>query len=230
MYQTLITPEVRERLCFPFTLTLHFQELPSFLARQPKEISETIKPGEFILWMNVYSELSYWFIATMLISFLISEILCITLIYLILSILHANAALFSRNTYKLHFQFTVLLAVQLLTPFVFILLPITLCLIAALFDRYSPQFAGQMGFIMITLYGMANALFTILFVGPYRAHAYRKLVFPVLRRFFKISVVIPKGGTVSAVSSTMMSSQRISSPDYRRRSRSQSLYASRGLN
>jgi hypothetical protein len=52
------------------------------------------------------------FTITSLILIVISESFCFFLIYSILSTLRRNSATFSRNTYKLHWQLTLLLAAQ----------------------------------------------------------------------------------------------------------------------
>ncbi|KAI6170843.1 Na+ channel domain containing protein [Aphelenchoides bicaudatus] len=96
------------------------------------------------------------------------KVLCITLIKLILSALKEKVEAFSRNTYHLHKQLTILLAFQLATPLILVLIPLSAGLVFAFLQMYSTQLIGQVGFIVIEMYGVTNALFTLLFVKPYR--------------------------------------------------------------
>jgi hypothetical protein len=120
---------------------------------------------------------------------------------------------------------------QLLTPFVFIILPVAACLIAAFFGYYSPQLAGQIGFILITLYGLANSIFTVIFVGPFRKHARNNLVRPVIRPVCKLLRAGPKwarsevyGAGISSITAPS-STNNTSSLGPRRTTRAGSLYA-----
>lgn len=64
------------------------------------------------MWVNFEQSLTTIYMIVMLILFGISEALCITLIHLIMKTLKRNVEVFSKNTYRLHIQLTILLAFQ----------------------------------------------------------------------------------------------------------------------
>jgi hypothetical protein len=74
------------------------------------EIRAQVKFGDPIIFIDI--GVARTLFISIVFLFLLSEVICITLICLILSILRENSGMFSKNTYKLHIQFTVLLAVQ----------------------------------------------------------------------------------------------------------------------
>jgi hypothetical protein len=142
------------------------------------------------------------FIITILVLFGLSELGCVVLIILILVILRRNSKNFSKKTYQLHFQFTILLAVQLATPLFLVVSPVALYLVVVFFmDRQSTRFISMTGYLMISLYGLTNAMFTITFVGPYRVYTYKKLIQPwwtVVSRRLRTLSLLPKQTTVAS--------------------------------
>lgn len=75
-------------------------------------IRAQVHPTDIIIFIDFVPTFTKNLLLTIVGLFFLSEFFCITLIGMILSILRENASLFSKNTYKLHVQFTVLLAVQ----------------------------------------------------------------------------------------------------------------------
>jgi hypothetical protein len=79
---------------------------------QLEELNAYLMPGEFALWTDLNSKMLRSTMALMLVFFMLSQIVSIFLVYLILAALRKNSSTFSKNTYKLNIQLTLLLAVQ----------------------------------------------------------------------------------------------------------------------
>jgi hypothetical protein len=73
-----------------------------------------VQQNEFVLWTDLTAKSTRLFMATILFLFLLSMGFSVCMIYLILSTLRKNTATFSKNTYKLHIQLTILLAAQVI--------------------------------------------------------------------------------------------------------------------
>lgn len=69
-------------------------------------------PGEFVIWTDLNSKMLRGCMSVILFSFVVSETVSIFLVYSILSTLRKNSSTFSKNTYKLNRQLTLLLAFQ----------------------------------------------------------------------------------------------------------------------
>lgn len=89
-----------------------------------------------------------------------------------------------------------------MTPFILVLLPLSAALVAAFFRKFSAQLTAQIGFIVISLYGITNALFTILFVGPYRTHTYTHFVHPWFKHLIHVNPLLMRhfGASVTTTS------------------------------
>ncbi|KAI1712414.1 serpentine type 7TM GPCR chemoreceptor srh domain-containing protein [Ditylenchus destructor] len=103
------------------------------------------------------------------------QIFCVGITFYIIKKLRQNAHLFSRKTYTLQIQFTLVLAFQLVSPLIFFLAPICYSLIravihASIFDRLS----GNIGTVLLSLYTFSNSLVTVMFVRPYRNYTLAK--------------------------------------------------------
>ncbi|KAI1722398.1 serpentine type 7TM GPCR chemoreceptor srh domain-containing protein [Ditylenchus destructor] len=109
-------------------------------------------------------------------GFVLSEILCFLIAYLIFRNLKKNSHHFSKKTYRIHLQLTLLLVIQLSLPFIFIVFPIGYALKAALTNDPLNEGAGDIGIIMLSLYATVNSFVTIIFVTPYRRYTKRKLL------------------------------------------------------
>jgi hypothetical protein len=77
---------------------------------EPIEISKSFDPNKFFVWIDLRSSSTHWFLCTMLFAFALSETLSMGLVYFIMKNLQNSSM--SRQTYKLHVQLTLLLAVQ----------------------------------------------------------------------------------------------------------------------
>lgn len=71
-----------------------------------------IQPYDTVVYIDIEKAHFLKFCCLILVMFSVSEMLCIFLIYLILTTLRDNTAVFSGNTHKLHMQLTLLLATQ----------------------------------------------------------------------------------------------------------------------
>lgn len=89
-----------------------FQSVQQRLRLEPPEIQKQIKPGEFVIWFDLNSTSTLVFIYSVFFGFILSEAVSIGLVWFVLTLLKKNSGSFSKNTYRLHRQFTLLLAVQ----------------------------------------------------------------------------------------------------------------------
>ncbi|KAI1693079.1 serpentine type 7TM GPCR chemoreceptor srh domain-containing protein [Ditylenchus destructor] len=116
------------------------------------------------------------------------SVICLLIIFAILRALRKNAHTFSKKTYKIHLQLTILLIVQLICPVVFVILPTGVSLIFALSGYFTPQgfgvVLGHVFMIAISFYGTANSILTMFFVKPYRRHT-KSLLQKILCPFIK---------------------------------------------
>jgi hypothetical protein len=130
-----------------------------------------------ILPIDSYSPLLFLFLC--LVFFLFNELFSVYIVYAILSSLRKNTASYSKNTYRLHYQLTLLLAFQLAIPFFFIILPISIRWV--IFFTLNHDFAifNHFRMTLITLYGFASSIFTLIFIAPYREHLYDNLIYPI---------------------------------------------------
>lgn len=81
---------------------------------QTEDVRIQVKPTDMIVFIEFGFPFTQKLLITIVFLFMLAEIICISLICLIMAILRQNASLFSKNTYKLHFQFTLLLAIQVI--------------------------------------------------------------------------------------------------------------------
>lgn len=142
-----------------------------------------------------------YFKFTILFLLLISEVFSILMVFIILRTLRQKASKFSKYTLKLHFQFTLLLALQLAVPFLIVILPVSVRLIKTFMGDVPPKFAIQLGYILISCYGLINSLLTLIFIGPFRDHFKQCLMFllgKIVRNGNLNLLSLRKIGTVSS--------------------------------
>jgi hypothetical protein len=65
---------------------------------------------------------------------------------------------------------------QLLTPFIFLFLPVVVCIFAVLMGVPADILTTHIGHLGLVTYGLANSLLTVGFIGPYRLHFYKNFV------------------------------------------------------
>lgn len=123
------------------------------------------RPDEVIIIIKIEIPLFRAFTSVFLTLFALSEIFCILLLIMTFSKLRENVSKFSKNTYRLHIQFTVLLGAQFLTPLVLIFGPIALFTVEMVTDVTFIELVTQIGLIGLLVYGLTNQLLTIVFVG-----------------------------------------------------------------
>jgi hypothetical protein len=71
-------------------------------------------------------------------------------------------------------------------PLLLIILPVSIRWIRALLDYDESPTINHIRIVIISMYSLMNALFTIIFVGPYRSHAYDTFIYPWLSRLFTV--------------------------------------------
>ncbi|CAD5220339.1 unnamed protein product [Bursaphelenchus xylophilus] len=108
-------------------------------------------------------------------GFFAAEFISFGCVFMILHELEAKKESFSSITYKLHRQLTIALGAQLLTPFIFIIFPVTLGILATYNYWSVNESYSQFFVISIDFYGAANSLITLYFVKPYRVYLSNKL-------------------------------------------------------
>lgn len=134
---------------------------------------DKLRPRDTILFIDVSRPKKMGFLLFIVFAFFVSETISITLFVRIIGILKTNMGSFSHNAYKVHRQFTILIGVQLLIPIVFVILPVTTCIVFIYMGRLISSLSIKIGFLMLSSYGFFNGLFTIVFVSNYRWHAYQ---------------------------------------------------------
>ncbi|KAI1706510.1 serpentine type 7TM GPCR chemoreceptor srh domain-containing protein [Ditylenchus destructor] len=103
------------------------------------------------------------------------EIICLAMTIYIIKRLRKNAHLFSKKTYSLQIQFTLVLAFQLLSPLIFVLVPVSCAIIFAIMGTSSfGRSDGRTGIVLLSIYTLSNSLVTVLFVTPYRKYTLAK--------------------------------------------------------
>lgn len=89
--------------------------------------------------------------------FVFSQLLAFLLVYKILAVLRKNIKNFSKSTHKLHYQLTLLLAIQLVLPLALVILPVTIRWIRILLDYEESKTVNRIRLVLISLYGIANS-------------------------------------------------------------------------
>jgi hypothetical protein len=119
-----------------------------------------------------------------IVGLILSEIYCVSMAFVVLFILRRNFAKFSKQTYRLHFQFTLCLTFQIALPLFLIVLPVSYYLVfIIMLGGQSKRIITQLSFTCLTIYGAINSLMTIIFVGSYRRYTYNKFIGPLWIRF-----------------------------------------------
>lgn len=98
---------------------------PTFEMEKMAVLRSYIGENEFVLLPVSISSSSRLPMLLTLFFFLVSEIFSVYMIYAILKTLRIQAAQYSKNTYRLHYQLTYLLCVQFAFPFLLIVLPLS---------------------------------------------------------------------------------------------------------
>ncbi|KAI1700643.1 serpentine type 7TM GPCR chemoreceptor srh domain-containing protein [Ditylenchus destructor] len=89
---------------------------------------------------------------------------------------------FSRKTYSMHLQLTTLIAVQYISPIIFLIGPISVLIYRQFYGTdVVTRALGDQVVIAFSLYGCANTLLTLAFVAPYRNYTKKKLSGLLLR-------------------------------------------------
>ncbi|KAI6175031.1 hypothetical protein M3Y97_00986900 [Aphelenchoides bicaudatus] len=113
-----------------------------------------------------------------------AELISAFFVLLILITLKRNIKSLSHRAYKVHKQFALLLAVQVMVPFVFIFFPVVTGIFLMGAGRYVTSDSLDTGFVMLTSYGFFNSFFTLVFISSYRWHFYENFICPWLKFIF----------------------------------------------
>ncbi|CAD5220349.1 unnamed protein product [Bursaphelenchus xylophilus] len=126
--------------------------------------------SRLILYISPYTDKVIYALIFVFVGFFIFEVVSISVVIVVLRQLEAQKSRFSRETYRLHKQLTVALGVQLLTPFLHIVIPVTVFIILN-YPYGTMSYATGTSFIMyIELYGTSNSVITLYMIKPYRAY------------------------------------------------------------
>ncbi|KAI1710985.1 serpentine type 7TM GPCR chemoreceptor srh domain-containing protein [Ditylenchus destructor] len=112
------------------------------------------------------------------------EFFCLLMTIYIIKRLRKNAHLFSKKTYSLQIQFTLVLAFQFVSP-LFVVVPLSMLMIQVVTES-PPAFdrsAGKTGTVLLSIYTLSNSLVTVLFVTPYRKYTLAKFGICFGRKF-----------------------------------------------
>lgn len=110
------------------------------------------------------------FLMCMFVAFIIYEIISVILIWAILWKLKSSSANYSKNTIRLHYQLTLLLAVQLFAPIIFITFPVFSAIYIAFSANQLSETYFKTSFLLVSLYCPFNSFLTVLFITPYRRY------------------------------------------------------------
>uniref|UniRef100_A0A915CY91 G protein-coupled receptor n=1 Tax=Ditylenchus dipsaci TaxID=166011 RepID=A0A915CY91_9BILA len=118
------------------------EELPKILANYP-HILENVRNGSVVFSIKLSS-------------------------YALVYTLSRNSRNFSKKTYKMHKQLTILLIIQLTAPVIFVIVPLSIQIAGILFEHEFSETGTQIGVLILSLYASFNSILTIFFVTPYR--------------------------------------------------------------
>uniref|UniRef100_A0AC34Q3Y5 Uncharacterized protein n=1 Tax=Panagrolaimus sp. JU765 TaxID=591449 RepID=A0AC34Q3Y5_9BILA len=206
-------------LCILFSVLCYisiadFKDVPQFqqvyLEMAGPHIFDGVPKDAIWIWYEQTGTKTLYFLTCILSGFLASEIFCLGLGFVILRTLKKNAANFSAKTYKLHQQLTILLILQLLTPIIFFIVPISASIFAMIFNLKYQKPADDIGFIFFSLYSSSNSSLTIIFVSPYRKftwdHTFGLVTkwIPWCKRDTSLAVILPQKSTGFTINSQNM--------------------------
>ena len=115
-------------------------------------------------------------IAAMMAFSVVSELGCLAIAGGILRVLRKEMAHFSRKTYRMHLQLTVLLVVQAASPILFVAIPLVMAMIYQIVLGYTLGPASrELRFLLLSFYSTNNAMLNIFFIAPYRRYTLYQL-------------------------------------------------------
>lgn len=134
------------------------QKFPEFLAPHLPQIYEQVSSEDlqYTVFVDTSSSAIRNFLFLMILMSFLAEVLALTLICLILLMLRKNSKKYSKNTYRLHVQLTLVLLAQLMTPILLIIGPVFGFSLNFLAGRPPCSFLIKLGVVLITLYGPTN--------------------------------------------------------------------------
>ncbi|KAI1697834.1 serpentine type 7TM GPCR chemoreceptor srh domain-containing protein [Ditylenchus destructor] len=146
-------------------LTLYVEGVSAYFNITAPPADSVVLAMDFNPEIKVNSPIPYC--EAMVIGFVLVELLCFVMAYFIIKILRKNVHLYSKHTYRIQIQLTVLLIVQLASPIIFFMAPVIYALLSGLLGSAITT-SGDIGIIFLCLYALSNSLLTVLFITPYR--------------------------------------------------------------
>jgi hypothetical protein len=142
-----------------------------------------------IIIIDINNPMTLPFVITLLILLSIFVVFLTIMTTVILLILKNNSGNLSKETPEIYRQLTILLIIQvglitnsyywyfkMLTSLIFIVVPIYIYSIISILTQQSMNFLPDIGYFFVTIYGMLNGLFTIIFFTPYRKYTFETFI------------------------------------------------------
>ncbi|CAD5232355.1 unnamed protein product [Bursaphelenchus xylophilus] len=137
--------------------------------------NDPITPGSYrILFKSERSEFKSLILGIFAIA-LFAEFFYLLCVRYILYLIRQQGAIFSKSTYRMHRQLTILLGVQLLVPLICVLFPVCVTFASALIGKPFTSFTAKVGILVIASQSTFSSIMTICFIGPYRRFVLRQL-------------------------------------------------------
>uniref|UniRef100_A0A915E8J4 Uncharacterized protein n=1 Tax=Ditylenchus dipsaci TaxID=166011 RepID=A0A915E8J4_9BILA len=144
----------------------HDLPLPEFQA-----VIKDIANGQVIVNLNPFEWPTIRMAIVLIFGFMAAQVAAFLLGFATLRNLNRNARFFSQKTFRMHLQFTVVLCIQIATPVVFIVFPMTVGGINVLIVKSMDKLPAQIGLLLMSLYASSNSLLSIFFISPYRRYS-----------------------------------------------------------
>jgi hypothetical protein len=146
-----------KKLC----LISYFKETKNYFDHL--DIESDLKPqaNDIFIGFNIKPNYFETYTVAASVCFTATEIGSAILFCLILRILRKNSNVYSPTTHRMHMQFSLLLASQLLAPIAFIFIPFALGTIWYLLGRPTTQLQDELGILAIVAYGASNSFLTV---------------------------------------------------------------------
>uniref|UniRef100_A0A7E4ZX22 G protein-coupled receptor n=1 Tax=Panagrellus redivivus TaxID=6233 RepID=A0A7E4ZX22_PANRE len=156
--------------CIPIWYTVIDEaDEAAYMAHYDPSIFKAIQPGDVTTFFKVASPIWTYYCPAVLIGFGLHFILSATISISIIRFLSQNAHAFSVKVYRLHKQLTIVLILQIFTPLIFMIIPISILVMYTLYLKIPVNAtAAHFGILLLTVYPSTNTIITIICVTPYR--------------------------------------------------------------
>lgn len=151
-YKTVIADEIRTR---------------ELLKLYPEGSYRHLLPWAKIVAFDVFHPWAPYIASFVGVMFAISQSLSIACCWYIISTLKKNSSSFSATTYRMHLQLTRTLLIQLICPFIFVVVPISGFMLAAILRANFPTWTGEISMMMVAIFPMISNAINIVCITPY---------------------------------------------------------------